>query len=120
MTEFNHPFEKYGLTRIRHLVQSCISTPSSHTSLQQEHKKDTDHVACLSPFHWHCFSTSKMATERSFIMIKPDAVERGLIAKIIGRFEEKGFQLVAMKFTQVRFIHYFVLNNYYRPSGLGF
>lgn len=35
--------------------------------------------------------------ERSFLAIKPDGVQRGLIAKIIARFEEKGFKLVAMK-----------------------
>ncbi len=35
--------------------------------------------------------------ERTFLMIKPDGVQRGLIGKIITRFEEKGFKLVAMK-----------------------
>ncbi|XP_054715935.1 LOW QUALITY PROTEIN: nucleoside diphosphate kinase-like [Uloborus diversus] len=40
------------------------------------------------------------ARERTFIMIKPDGVQRGLIGKIISRFEEKGFKLVAMKFMQ--------------------
>jgi len=35
--------------------------------------------------------------ERTFIAIKPDGVQRGLIGKIIQRFEEKGFTLVAMK-----------------------
>ena len=34
-------------------------------------------------------------------MIKPDGVQRGLIADIIKRFEQKGFKLVAMKFLQV-------------------
>ncbi|GBL95551.1 Nucleoside diphosphate kinase [Araneus ventricosus] len=38
--------------------------------------------------------------ERTFIMIKPDGVQRGLVGKIISRFEEKGFKLVAMKFMQ--------------------
>ncbi|XP_043286579.1 nucleoside diphosphate kinase [Venturia canescens] len=38
-------------------------------------------------------------TERTFIMIKPDGVQRGLVGKIIQRFEEKGFKLVAMKMT---------------------
>merc|ERR1719225_1191037 len=33
-------------------------------------------------------------------MIKPDAVSRGLMGKIITRFEEKGFKLVAMKFVK--------------------
>merc|ERR1711937_1064300 len=35
--------------------------------------------------------------ERTYIMIKPDGVQRGLIGKIIERFETKGFKLVAMK-----------------------
>lgn len=46
------------------------------------------------------FSTTMAANqERTFIMIKPDAVHRGLIGDIIKRFEQKGFKLVAMKFT---------------------
>jgi len=36
--------------------------------------------------------------ERTFIMIKPDGVHRGLVGEIIKRFEQKGFHLVAMKF----------------------
>jgi len=35
--------------------------------------------------------------ERSFIAVKPDGVQRGIVGKIITRFEEKGFKLVAMK-----------------------
>ncbi|XP_074573132.1 nucleoside diphosphate kinase III, chloroplastic/mitochondrial-like isoform X1 [Curcuma longa] len=35
--------------------------------------------------------------ERTFIAIKPDGVQRGLIAEIISRFEKKGFKLVAIK-----------------------
>lgn len=42
-----------------------------------------------------------MAEERTFLMIKPDAVHRGLIGEIITRFEKKGFKLVAMKFAKV-------------------
>ncbi|XP_037086870.1 nucleoside diphosphate kinase B-like [Pollicipes pollicipes] len=38
--------------------------------------------------------------ERTFIMIKPDGVQRGLVGEIIKRFEQKGFKLVAMKFMQ--------------------
>lgn len=33
--------------------------------------------------------------ERTFIMIKPDGVERGLVGEIIQRFEKKGFQIIA-------------------------
>ncbi len=39
--------------------------------------------------------------ERTFIMIKPDGVQRGLIGEIISRFETKGFNLVGMKFMAV-------------------
>lgn len=39
--------------------------------------------------------------ERTFIAIKPDGVQRGLVGEIIKRFEQKGFRLVAMKFLQV-------------------
>jgi Nucleoside diphosphate kinase len=42
------------------------------------------------------------ARERTFIMVKPDGVHRGLVGKIIKRFEAKGFKLVALKFTWVR------------------
>lgn len=34
-------------------------------------------------------------------MIKPDGVQRGLVAEIIRRFETKGFTLVGMKFMSV-------------------
>ena len=40
-------------------------------------------------------------TERTFIAIKPDAVQRGLIGKIIGRIEDKGYKIVALKMVQV-------------------
>ncbi|KYR02134.1 nucleoside diphosphate kinase [Tieghemostelium lacteum] len=35
--------------------------------------------------------------ERTFIAIKPDGVQRGLVSEIIGRFEKKGYKLVGMK-----------------------
>lgn len=39
--------------------------------------------------------------ERTFIAIKPDGVQRGLIGKIITRIEDKGFKIVALKMLQV-------------------
>lgn len=39
--------------------------------------------------------------ERTFIMVKPDAVQRGIVGEIIKRFEAKGFKLVAMKMMWV-------------------
>jgi len=35
--------------------------------------------------------------ERTFVMVKPDGVQRGLVGKILQRIEEKGFKIVAMK-----------------------
>ena len=39
--------------------------------------------------------------ERTFIMIKPDGVQRNLVGNVISRFETKGFTLVGMKFMAV-------------------
>jgi nucleoside-diphosphate kinase len=39
--------------------------------------------------------------ERTFIILKPDAVQRGLIGEIVSRFEHRGLKIVAMKFMQV-------------------
>ncbi|SFA46259.1 nucleoside diphosphate kinase [Parageobacillus thermantarcticus] len=39
--------------------------------------------------------------ERTFIMVKPDGVQRNLIGEIVARFEKKGFQLVGAKLMQV-------------------
>ncbi|RYM05393.1 nucleoside-diphosphate kinase [Sporolactobacillus sp. THM7-7] len=35
--------------------------------------------------------------ERTFLMVKPDAVRRGLIGTIVSRFEAKGFKMIAGK-----------------------
>ncbi|AFH42438.1 nucleoside-diphosphate kinase [Fervidicoccus fontis] len=42
-----------------------------------------------------------MAIERTFVMIKPDAVERKLIGEIISRFERKNLKIVAMKLIKM-------------------
>ncbi len=39
--------------------------------------------------------------ERTLIIIKPDAVQRGLTGEIIYRFERRGLRIVAMKFMQI-------------------
>jgi len=41
-----------------------------------------------------------MATERTFIAVKPDGVQRGLVGEIIKRFEQRGFKLIALKMVQ--------------------
>ena len=39
--------------------------------------------------------------ERTFVMVKHDGVQRGLIGEIVGRFERRGLKIVAMKMMQV-------------------
>lgn len=39
--------------------------------------------------------------ERSLVVIKSDGLKRGLVGKIIGRFEDAGLKIVAMKMKQV-------------------
>ena len=39
--------------------------------------------------------------ERTFLAIKPDGVQRGLVGEIIRRYETKGFTLVGLKFMKV-------------------
>lgn len=42
-----------------------------------------------------------MVQERTFVMIKPDGIQRGIIAEIITRFERKGLKLVALKMIRM-------------------
>lgn len=59
-------------------------------------------VICSLLSIYSLFSSAMAANkERTFIMIKPDGVHRGLVGKIMERFEAKGFKLVALKFTWV-------------------
>ena len=39
--------------------------------------------------------------ERTLVIIKPDAVQRGLIGQIITRFEQRGLRIAAMKLIQM-------------------
>ncbi|AKG04408.1 nucleoside-diphosphate kinase [Salimicrobium jeotgali] len=39
--------------------------------------------------------------ERTFIMVKPDGVQRNLVGEIVSRFEKKGLKLVYAEMTQV-------------------
>ncbi len=39
--------------------------------------------------------------ERTLILIKPDAMQRGLLGEIVKRFEQKGLKIVAMKMMQL-------------------
>ncbi|MDB5185921.1 MAG: hypothetical protein JWL85_444 [Candidatus Saccharibacteria bacterium] len=45
--------------------------------------------------------------ERSLIILKPDAVQRGIVGEIITRFERAGFKIVGAKMLQPDYDHYF-------------
>jgi len=56
--------------------------------------------------------------EQSFVMIKPDGVERGLVGEIISRFEKKGLRLLAMK--QLRLSREMAEEHYQEHAGKSF
>ena len=39
--------------------------------------------------------------ERTLVIIKPDGIQRGLIGEIIGRLEQRGLRIIAMKMMQI-------------------
>ena len=39
--------------------------------------------------------------ERTFVLLKPDAVQRGLIGEIVSRFERRGLKITAMRLVRV-------------------
>lgn len=39
--------------------------------------------------------------ERTFCLVKPDGVQRGLVGEIVGRLEKRGLQLVALKMVRI-------------------
>jgi len=95
---------------------SCVVT-LCHSILPQLEEITTVHVISTSLFAAHryrmvlcsvltllqiiCKLIMAENKERTFIMVKPDGVQRSLVGKIIQRFEEKGFKLVAIKMLWV-------------------
>ena len=51
---------------------------------------------CAHPVPFH----GSLYVERTLILLKPDAVQRGLVGKILARFEDKGLKLVGLKLRQ--------------------
>lgn len=39
--------------------------------------------------------------EKTFLMVKPDGVEKGLIGEIVSRFEKKGYQMIGAQLIQI-------------------
>ena len=42
-----------------------------------------------------------MTIERTFVMVKPDGVQRGVIGNVISRFETRGLKLIAARFMRI-------------------
>jgi nucleoside-diphosphate kinase len=42
-----------------------------------------------------------MTAERTFVIVKPDGVQRGLVGQLIDRFERRGLRIVALKMIQI-------------------
>ncbi|XP_067663526.1 nucleoside diphosphate kinase B-like [Haliotis asinina] len=49
--------------------------------------------------------TKNMASERTFIAVKPDGVQRGIVGEIMKRFESRGYKLVACKMMKASTEH---------------
>lgn len=74
----------------------------SKKKIESKHNRTNPMIGLFFIFYSLCMivvqaTMSNANQERTFLMIKPDGVQRGLIGEIIQRFESKGFQLIAMK-----------------------
>ena len=50
---------------------------------------------------------SKQKEERTLIVFKPDAVQRGIVGEILNRFEKAGLKIVGSKMLKPDYDHYF-------------
>ena len=75
-------------------VLTCRSTQSSFRGTQLV---QSPRCACLSRTKVRSGAGISITAEQSYIMIKPDGVQRALVGQIINRFERKGFTLKALK-----------------------
>lgn len=71
---------------------NLFSYPSPYRLAQKKQRKP-----CIFLPH---LVASLEQVEQSYIMIKPDGVQRGLVGDIISRFEKKGFKLIGLKIFQ--------------------
>lgn len=79
-------------------VSSLVSL-SSHGDYQSAYRQWISGALVLPAAVYMLQDPSAEAAEleRTFIAIKPDGVQRGLISEIVSRFERKGYKLVAIK-----------------------
>ncbi|XP_076941244.1 nucleoside diphosphate kinase 2, chloroplastic-like [Bidens hawaiensis] len=80
-------------TNHRHLAAFQSQSHLFSTSLTHAVKNKTPRI-----FLPHLMAS--LEVEESYIMIKPDGAQRGLVGEIISRFEKKGFKLKGLKLFQ--------------------
>ncbi|KAK7823210.1 hypothetical protein U0070_027417 [Myodes glareolus] len=82
----------------RNIIHGSDSVESAEKeiSLWFQPEELVDYKSCAQNWIYETMAN----LERTFIAIKPDGVQRGLVGEIIKRFEQKGFRLVAMKFLR--------------------
>lgn len=82
-----------------HIYKGAISSLlfSSSTSCHHESEPALSVNPTSLPSRPIPESQHKMSTEQTFIAIKPDGVQRGLVGSIIARFENRGYKLAAIK-----------------------
>lgn len=81
-----------GLLHLRQAADAASSGGQSGVALFLGAAASAAAVLALSPP-----AQASSLAERSFIMVKPDGVQRGLVSDIIRRFEAKGYKLVGIK-----------------------
>jgi len=92
-TIMNNGYKKEGVAKLREIC-----------GITGDFEYDAEAVEAIQKARYASTDWNSMSVEppkeRTFIMIKPDGVQRGLIGKIIARFEERGFKMAAMKVCQ--------------------
>jgi nucleoside-diphosphate kinase len=103
MSDVPHKMSKSAKRRANAKARKAAAagaTPGD-APVQQQQKKEKKQEPAESKSQGSGFipieGVAGTATERTFIAVKPDGVQRGIVGKILGRFEDKGFKLVALK-----------------------
>eukprot|EP00243_Klebsormidium_subtile_P004534 TRINITY_DN18569_c0_g1_i1.p1 TRINITY_DN18569_c0_g1~~TRINITY_DN18569_c0_g1_i1.p1 ORF type:complete len:265 (+),score=41.19 TRINITY_DN18569_c0_g1_i1:66-797(+) len=96
----------FASTRSHHR-SPALPSPTSRQNVQSSHSSIAPgcHQLRRQTIRLQCRVARKstgpvIRAERSYVMIKPDGVQRGLVGEIITRFERKGFQLKGLKLFQ--------------------
>ncbi|KAB1217305.1 Nucleoside diphosphate kinase 2, chloroplastic [Morella rubra] len=90
------------LLRTTHHLHLAAFHPKSHLFSyfpSRPHAKTLSHTTKPHIFLPHLVASMEQV-EETYIMVKPDGVQRGLVGEIISRFEKKGFKLTGLKLFQ--------------------